>query len=445
MYDATIIRVLDGDKEGRSSHNWNLLFKCDWRPVRASVEYSIQCARRKNFYMAHRGTSYHIIHTLCRFHAPSDIVKKVIQMDPDATRQVQYVKIHPSHRGQSEALESSWQTMLPLHVACVYGSDADTISCLIHTYPLAVAKRILGKYPVQLYLEFMGLTAQSGAMKFLLAAYSLHEMTSTDEDDILLKTCRNLVHISENDELNESREEYWNVFSEIVDASRGEGERLTSSHASCLPLHRLMHRPRAVHFLINIGAMKYVVERYSDHLTKRDHAGNMPLHLLLGVSSIAQMKTEFTMSIMKEMLLQKPCLGCKADACGNLPLHLAIENMPLTDTSAIEILTKSAPHALRTRGGTSRLHPYMLAALNVCFADLSSVYFLLKNDPCAILDTIDSATKSDKGCLVRFRRRHKFKSIMVDTTTKGLRIGCILRCRKRDPKAINIPVNRNKL
>jgi ankyrin repeat protein len=142
-----------------------------------------------------------------------------------------------------------------------------------------------------------------------------------------------------------------------------------------------LHRFLPLHAALQCGAsppvLDYVLDQFSEYLTKRDDKGMLPLHLAI------QHGSEKTVSITMERIwkpYQKAC--SKRDFLGRLPLHLALKAR--SDCRLIRFLLDSNPSAAVEDGNITdpdmvEQRPILMAAEYQC--DLSTVFMLLREDP----------------------------------------------------------------
>jgi ankyrin repeat protein len=142
-------------------------------------------------------------------------------------------------------------------------------------------------------------------------------------------------------------------------------------------LHRFLPLHAALQCEASPPVLDYVLDQYSEQLTKRDDKGMLPLHLAI------QHGSEETVSITMERICRPYQEACfKRDFLGRLPLHLALKAR--SDCRLIRFLLDSNPSSAVEDGNITDpdivdQRPILMAAEYQC--DLSTVFMLLREDP----------------------------------------------------------------
>lgn len=144
-----------------------------------------------------------------------------------------------------------------------------------------------------------------------------------------------------------------------------------------LPIHAAVRSTCPRNFL------EELVRRYPKQLTMRDENGDTPLHIYLqyrlheGTYDREDYREEYRIKFLF-ILLQNHRIASMPDACGRLPLHIALERGCLDWENGLRLLTDSAPTAVSTRDIESHFYPFMFAAMAF---RLDLCYQLLRNSP----------------------------------------------------------------
>ena len=168
------------------------------------------------------------------------------------------------------------------------------------------------------------------------------------------------------DESDDSESSNYSLVSE--DSRPKKRIRRTRMPGEFLPLHS------ALACSANSHVLGHVLDKYSDQVMQPDCYGRLPLH-------IAMARCRGEESLLTQKLLKRyPEAAMVKDCIGRLPLHVGLENK--AEFGLIQQLLELNPSS----GFTPQGLPLRMAMAHDC--DLSTVYILLRGDPCVLSNLV---------------------------------------------------------
>ena len=121
--------------------------------------------------------------------------------------------------------------------------------------------------------------------------------------------------------------------------------------------------------------LRFATLIFKGDISVKDRKGRTPLALC---ASSTRMDEDIDWTYLTILLHTFPAAAGIPDACGRLPLHLALESNR-TWEGGIKALLKAEPRSLTMRDPISRLYPFMFAASTN--SEIDTIYNLLLKDP----------------------------------------------------------------
>jgi ankyrin repeat protein len=187
--------------------------------------------------------------------------------------------------------------------------------------------------------------------------------------------CGDCVVHSGGDESDDSESSNYSLVSE--DSGSKQPDKSTLDR----PKKRIRRRRKPGEFLplhsalacgANSHVLEHVLDKYSDQVMQPDCYGRLPLHM-----AMARCRGEEKKSLLLEKLLKPHPEAAMAKDCNDLlPLHVGLQNK--AEFGLIQPLLELNPSS----GFTPQGLPLRMAMAHDC--DLSTVYMLLRGDPCAL-------------------------------------------------------------
>jgi hypothetical protein len=139
-----------------------------------------------------------------------------------------------------------------------------------------------------------------------------------------------------------------------------------SSDIENYPLHAIVKCPCEPSFL------RFSTEVLVVETNRMDVKGNLPIHLACGAPAVGS-------DLMSIVIQANPDVASVPDACGSLPLHLALESGKHWE-GGVDKLFAAFPSAIYLCDLRYHFFPFMLAAMSDDVS-LSTVYELLRQSP----------------------------------------------------------------
>lgn len=134
----------------------------------------------------------------------------------------------------------------------------------------------------------------------------------------------------------------------------------------------------------NVHVLGHVLELFPDQVRKLDCRGRLPLHVAL---EYACQDTKSATLVLEKVLKPYPEAAAVKTRDGRLALHLGLSKR--VDYSLISGLLEANPASGLTPCEQSEKLPAQIALENNC--DLSTLYALLRRDPCSVLNVFMSS------------------------------------------------------
>lgn len=132
----------------------------------------------------------------------------------------------------------------------------------------------------------------------------------------------------------------------------------------------------------NAHVLRHALDLFSDKVTEQDCHGRLPLHVAM---EYCQGEESVTL-VLEKILKRYPDAATVEDEDGRLPLHVGL--VKRANFRLIQGLLEANPASGFTPCGQSGKLPIHIAMENNC--DLSTLYVLLRGDPCVIGSCVQS-------------------------------------------------------
>mmetsp|Transcript_23217 Transcript_23217/g.35999 ORF Transcript_23217/g.35999 Transcript_23217/m.35999 type:complete len:420 (+) Transcript_23217:109-1368(+) len=361
------IDVMDAPKLHRK------IVMADWNEIRRNIWFCEEDVFRTDF------DANLPLHSACHHGAPFEIVKYILERNPEAVRLT----------GVTESL--------PLHIVCrpLNGTASrDIVRIILHSYPEAASiPDDEGLLPLEIACKHGAsievLRALLSANVSAVSKYRAHGFQSVDD------LWNRFSNGDRRGAFHDSRKERHRVKTNrrIVEQATSPSDLVSElGHLwACIELLSwaryydsvdfqlpFWKKWRVVHALAGSDShpeiMKFALKLFPTQIFERDEEGNLPLH----IASPNLRRSECRNCCHKQNLLidvlVKACpeTARKRDRAGSLPLHIVLMNRNIKSIGQVDLLLKSYPGAICTKDPKTKLYPFMLAAMQKKFTGIET-------------------------------------------------------------------------
>jgi ankyrin repeat protein len=187
---------------------------------------------------------------------------------------------------------------------------------------------------------------------FRLAASLYPEQASEIDDCVLKESKQSALHLAALSLISSKRAQ---LITKILLQLYPDAVFMQDSQDGALPLHRIVTHKS--HWIFHGIRDIYLANR--EAINVGDFQGRLPLHLAATANN--QRRGDQDVSIILQLLNERPQAASVADASGRLPLHYFVESSAIWDEEG-EALYRANESAVRTRAGEYHRLPIHLAA-----------------------------------------------------------------------------------